>query len=330
MLNIETALKSLSTPDAMVYARQDYASRWLICKSGTTHKAMFYTAAVWSGSSHLDTGNYVPEGQTPPGEIPEARIQRIASNRCQIDYIVNTQYDRSLFEYQEKLEELVQKNSEFNKVCRPRRNWQRGDSGYNATFTLSAQMFVRPYGYNLQKLQHPSYVVHPRVRDAVKPSGTGKPEFYPNPYRPESWDCTNGRMTRIANASPPFLQPGDIVWMSFFVEFIIGTNSWATQFTPRHFIRVATIPAMLIPVSTGDNDKEPEFTIEEGAPIVLCEWSVLSSGIVVFRSKSDDRGGFVIVGVDFPMVDETLSIGGSSSEGGAIVGVLGRFCYALF
>lgn len=177
-----------------------------------------------------------------------------------------------------KLENLVLNDPEFIKAVetKPRRGWQRGDSPREVTFTYTAQVFVRPFGYDMEKLKNPPYDLHPWVRDVVVPKNQSAvaQDFYANPFRPEIWDCRTGVMTRIKNASPPFLQKGDIVWISFHVEFIIGANTWVPQFTPRHIIRVADMPSLLIDALTTveegkGGEPEPDYSIEEGATIVI-------------------------------------------------------------
>ena len=173
--------------------------------------------------------------------------------------------------YSKKFEELVVKETAFNKSCKPRRNWQKGDNGYDDTFTFSAQVFVRPYAYDVNRLKNPPYPLHPWVREVVQPT-SGKQEYYANPYRPEVWDCSTGTMTRIDKANPPSLQKGDIVWMSFHVEFIIGMQTWSTQLTPRHIIRVGRMPGVLLTnMADGNavNEQEPDYTIQEGATIQM-------------------------------------------------------------
>ena len=123
----------------------------------------------------------------------------------------------------------------------------------------------------MAKLQSPPYVLHPWVQEVVQPKA-GKQDYYANPYRPEIWDCTTGTMIRIDKATPSSLQKGDIVWMSFYVEFIIGQQTWATQLTPRHLIRVGTIPSILIDTTDeGDAapEQEPDYAIKEGATFLM-------------------------------------------------------------
>lgn len=132
-------------------------------------------------------------------------------------------------------------------------------------------MFVRSFNQDTSKLNNPPYPLHPWVKDVVQPKA-GKQDYYANPHRPEIWDCTTGTMIRIKNADPPSLRRGDIVWISFHVEFIIGGNSWSTQLTPRHIIRVSTIPAILI---TPEDEvpkapeQEPDYSIKEGSKFLM-------------------------------------------------------------
>ena len=170
----------------------------------------------------------------------------------------------------------MEKEPEFNPTPKPRRSWQKGDGGHDVTFTFSAQIFVRPFGYDMAKLKNPPYELHPWVRDVVEPKDGSTPsqqEYWPNPYRPEIWDCTTGRMLRIQNASPPFMRKGDIVWVSFHVEIIIGKKTWAPQFVPRHFIRVGAVPSELVdsPNDIQAEECEPQYEIQEGQAVVIGE-----------------------------------------------------------
>ena len=41
---------------------------------GQKKMARFYTAGIWRWNSSLETGNYVPPGETPPARLAESRM----------------------------------------------------------------------------------------------------------------------------------------------------------------------------------------------------------------------------------------------------------------
>ena len=145
------------------------------------------------------------------------------------------------------LETAIQSCAGFNKSSKGRRSWQRSDGPYKRTFTLSASIFVRPYNYNLSQLLHPPYKLHPWIAEAVAPDEKGQqPEYYPNPHRPEVFDCVTGTLKKIGDTEISPLKTGDIVWISFSVEFVITKDHWYPSFVPKDIIRVSAVPEVVL------------------------------------------------------------------------------------
>ncbi|KAI0735614.1 hypothetical protein C8Q76DRAFT_610480, partial [Earliella scabrosa] len=223
--------------------------------------AVFHTAAVWRWSSHLETGNFVPRGETAPGRLPESRMhvfsqhstQTTPSNLCQIEYVISTEHDATIFEYQAKIEALMATIPSFNRANKDRRRWQTGEPPYNTRFSFSAQLFMRkPTVATAQPPPVVSYELHPWIRQAVERS-----DWMPNPYRPRLFACTSGQLQDISEATPPYIKRDDIVWIAFRIHIIIGADSWMPAFIPLEIIRVDTVPAAL--ASSSDFGYAPEI-----------------------------------------------------------------------
>ncbi|KAI0716618.1 hypothetical protein C8Q76DRAFT_616577, partial [Earliella scabrosa] len=232
--------------------------------------AVFHTAAVWQWNAHLETGNFVPLGQTAPRGLREARIQTMPSNLCQVDYTINTEYDGSIFEAQKKLEGLVSSRPGFNKGNKPRREWQQGGEGYGQSFVFSSQLFVKSWKRTRNGSGELPYDLHPWIAEAIADT-----DWRPNPDRPSIFDCVDGRLVSINEAQPPYLKRYDLVWISFFVQFIVGQNAWSPTFTPLEIIRVGTVPEELIDVQDTESayveEVEPKRRLKAGDTFVFGE-----------------------------------------------------------
>ncbi|KAI0735635.1 hypothetical protein C8Q76DRAFT_599846, partial [Earliella scabrosa] len=209
--------------------------------------AVFHTAAVWRWSSHLQTGNYVPKGETAPGRMAESKIQSVPNNLCQIEYVINTEHDTSIFFHQKRLEELFASNTSFNKANKPRRNWQLGVAPYDRRFTFTCQVFQRvsrTAKSDLEKIseyREDTCDLHPWIAKAVE-----SPEWAPNRDCPDMYDFMSRAMQPLAEAEPRYFRKDDLVWISFRVRAIIGPDSWRPAFIPVEMVRVAVIPPALM------------------------------------------------------------------------------------
>ncbi|KAH9854467.1 hypothetical protein C2E23DRAFT_726756, partial [Lenzites betulinus] len=204
--------------------------------------AIFHTAAVWVWNSNLETGNFVPAGETAQSKIPEARLQNQPNPLCQVSYAVDTATDKSLYEAQKAFETHINAQPNFNRGRKSRRKWQEGEGSFDSTYIFVAPLFVRRGTPAAKREPFISYELHPWIREV---SASGK-QFCANPDRPQVFEVVDGTLQDIAKGSRPELKYGDLVWMSFMVEFIVGANAWNPNFVPVEIIRVGSVATELV------------------------------------------------------------------------------------
>ncbi|KAH9854422.1 hypothetical protein C2E23DRAFT_713065, partial [Lenzites betulinus] len=201
--------------------------------------AMFHTAAVWRWNSHLETGNFVPTGAVVETRVAESRVY--INNLCQFSYAINTHVDQSIWDAQKAFEQFVAKADGFNRTGKKRRPWQDSATP-TSSFVMSSQIFTRRPGGSARKDVQVPYTVHPWIQEAVKKD----PNYMPNPARPKMFELSEGALVAIKDCDPPYIAKGDVVWISFAVEFIVGASSWSTTFIPYEIVRVGTAAADLL------------------------------------------------------------------------------------
>ncbi|KAI9061994.1 hypothetical protein FKP32DRAFT_1574797 [Trametes sanguinea] len=199
--------------------------------------ALFYASFVWSFHSDLDTGNYVPKGETAPSKVAESRVRSVPDNACQFSYGVDTSQDKSIWFAQQAFEDHVQANATFNKAKKPRRAWQDGNGDYMSTFVMSSQVFVRRTRLTSHREKDIDYELHPWIAEVTK----GKGAYFANPDKPKLFELRGDELQPIDECTPPYLRKGDLVWISFSVEFIPGSDAWSTTFVPYEIVRVGAI-----------------------------------------------------------------------------------------
>ncbi|KAI0359247.1 hypothetical protein OH77DRAFT_1374941, partial [Trametes cingulata] len=202
--------------------------------------AVFHTVGIWRWNSDMETGNYVPHGESAPAKLAESRIQSEPGSLCQFSYAIGTNHDKTLWEAQTVFEKLATSTKGFNRSKKTRRSWQNG-SNTNSPYVLSSQMFLKRTQFTSRKEASVSYPLHPWIANAAKNTS-----YFPNPDRPAVFEPLGSRLCDIKDCNPPYLRTGDLVWISFFVEFIIGMNNWSTTFTLYEFVRVGTVSPDLV------------------------------------------------------------------------------------
>ncbi|KAH9846473.1 hypothetical protein C2E23DRAFT_744026, partial [Lenzites betulinus] len=231
--------------------------------------AIFYTAAVWRWNSSLETGNFVPEGETAPAKLAESRIQTAPSSLCQFSYALDTHRDKTLWEAQQAFETYIKDIPGFNKSKKTRRAWQDGADGSRSAYVMSAQMFFKRTRSTAKREASVKYVLHPWIEAASKTTS-----YFPNPDRPSLFEAAKGRLMNISECDPAYIRTGDLVWISFFAEFIIGLNNWSTTFTPYEVVRVATVSPDLVGegLSVSDEDEDPRPCLAAGLAFNIREF----------------------------------------------------------
>lgn len=117
-----------------------------------------------------------------------------------------------------------------------------------------------------------SYNLHPWIAAATGP----KSGFFANPDKPKIFELCNDELRAIEECSPPYIKKGDLVWMSFSVVFIIGTDAWSTTCVPFEIVRVGTVSPDLLGISGSSG----------GGTEVEVPRAQLKAGLKVMRSKS--------------------------------------------
>ncbi|KAH9895265.1 hypothetical protein C8Q73DRAFT_645035 [Cubamyces lactineus] len=211
-----------------------------MCRVGekATKPAIFHTAAVWRWNSDMETGNYVPVGE--PSYSNNCYSQNEPGTLCQFSYAVDTQHDKSVWAAQQVLERYVKTVKGFNPHKKTRRPWQDG-ADRSGVYVFSSQMFFKRTKYTSRKEASIRYTLHPWIADAV-----AKTPYFANPDRPSLFELHAGKLVDLHDCDTPHLKTGDLVWIGFYVEFIIGLNHWSTTFTPYEIVRVATVAPSLV------------------------------------------------------------------------------------
>ncbi|KAI1786565.1 hypothetical protein LXA43DRAFT_897731 [Ganoderma leucocontextum] len=260
-LKLGDVVESLRKPchgGHLVDARQEYAARWVLCPPRGRKPATMWTAAVWRWNSDLDTGNFVPPGETTPARLPESRIQTMPNNMCRFTYVLDTTHDKSLWDAQKVFEEYVMNANKFNPGKKGRREFQNG-LGYTQTFHLSSQIFVKRSAHTRTKEASRTYPLHNWIKNGTK---KGMP-FFANNEKPVLFEPDKeGGLRPLSEGFPPTLKVGDLVWMSFSVEFFIGNMFWSTNFIPYEIVRVGSVALELLP----NINKEFDEDVEEEEP----------------------------------------------------------------
>ncbi|RXW24614.1 hypothetical protein EST38_g1248 [Candolleomyces aberdarensis] len=216
--------------------------QWCLYNKTTNNVAVITYACVYSWGSSTECGNFVPIDEVPPSELPSSRVQSVPSAFCELSFAFETGEDRSLYSHLETLETLIEQNTTFNKLNRPKRNWQSGDNPTsNRRYVATAKLFMRKTPFNLTATI--PYKIHPWLQ-AVGDDPASR--WMPNKDRPNLFHYRT-------DTSPRFLpieygkwglQRGDIVWISFIVTFTMKTQTWSTSIVPLDIIRVGRLEAL--------------------------------------------------------------------------------------
>ncbi|KAI0661157.1 hypothetical protein C8Q70DRAFT_911754 [Cubamyces menziesii] len=207
-------------------------------------EAVFHTACIFKWGSDPEVGNYVPNGATAFCRVPEGRIQTQPNYLCQFSYVMDTSRDRQIWDAQKAFEDYIQRIPGFNKAQKNRRTWQDGSvaDGPASSYVFTSQVFMKRAPTTQHREADISYQLHDWIKAATGP----KSSYFANPDRPEVFDLCEGELRSIKAATPPYLRGGDLVWISFSVEFVIGLDLWHTSLVPLEIIRVALLSSDLV------------------------------------------------------------------------------------
>ncbi|KAI0358765.1 hypothetical protein OH77DRAFT_1396697, partial [Trametes cingulata] len=232
--------------------------------------AIFHTAAVWRWNSDLKTGNFVPDGCTSDA-VSESRIQRTPNNLYQFSYAVDTLlliHSPYYMLLHQAFEKHMETHPAFNMTGKDHYAWQNGESS-TATYVLSVQVFMKRTKFTAQMEEKIPYLVHDWI---VK--STEKMAWFANPDKPRIFEPQGSKLRDITEADLPYVKTGNLVWMSFYAEFIIGLNYWSTTFTPVDIIRVGTVAPHLVGNGyKAAEDIVPRQALNVGDVVCLRKWS---------------------------------------------------------
>ncbi|KAL6304376.1 hypothetical protein BKA93DRAFT_716610, partial [Sparassis latifolia] len=157
---------------------------------------------------------------------------------CRFKYTVDMSRDNSLYDLQKEIENYLQTEPHFNPNKKNHRDWQTSnDPTYNKRYIMTSPTFIRHTPYNVREEKRVSYSLHLWIKAGLDKT----PGYFANPDRPVALEYRDGRLIDIKKCKPPYLQWGDLIWISFTVLFAIGPSLWAPEFTPIEFIWVGVI-----------------------------------------------------------------------------------------
>ncbi|KAI0352255.1 hypothetical protein OH77DRAFT_811174 [Trametes cingulata] len=270
-VNLDAAVNSLDGGSALVEARPSYVSRYVMCAANArgVQEVMFHTAAVYRWNSHMETGNFVLPGEQTESRVAESRIQTEISNLCQISIALDTEHDKTIWNAQKSFEAHIASTKGFNRTGKKRRTWQDGTS-YSSSYIMSSAIFVRRSNAKSQDIAKFPYELHPSIKKALD----ANPAYIANPNRPRMFELHAGQLRDIKESHPPYIAKGDLVWISFAVEFVIGGAAWNTTFIPYEIVRVGTLSADLMAggqQTEGTSNTAPQQGLQAGLRVSIAD-----------------------------------------------------------
>ena len=132
------------------------------------------------------------------------------------------------------LDEYVHALDGFDKGEGQRKEYQGGDD-LPWRYWMRCPMFLR-VNEGDPKPPPPSYL-HQWVINADRRSR----QYRANPARPGVFALDGETLHEIRKCSPPLLQRGDVVLVTFTIAFVSSKSSWYTQVVPLDLVRVASV-----------------------------------------------------------------------------------------
>ncbi|TFK79456.1 hypothetical protein K466DRAFT_505520, partial [Polyporus arcularius HHB13444] len=172
--------------------------------------------------------------------------QSFPSSMCQFSYVVDAHKDKELFKTQTAFDQFIQREPKFNPENLPRRKWQDGSGDQQQPyFVLTAPVFTKRTQYMWNRAQSQPYEVHQWLKGVSTQSA-----FFANPDCPKLLELRGTKFVPLSECIPPYLQSGDLFWISLRVEWVVG-KSWKMVFTPIEFVRVALVSPVLVGGAVG-------------------------------------------------------------------------------
>ncbi|KAF6742110.1 hypothetical protein DFP72DRAFT_1109714 [Ephemerocybe angulata] len=223
-------------------AKTGYRGNWFLWDKETDDAVLLTHAFVVAYSTPLDTGNFVPEGCTAPEGMFDSQLRREPGPRAQINITYDYSVDTNLAEYVEFFETWVKGIPDFNKVKRERSKWMTPSYiADSSRHTVSIPIFQRKTAFNCKdgKYEVP-YDVNPWIAEASFPHNQ---QWIPNPAIVRVLELGNDEtlIDVLKSSDDPSLSSGDLVKMTFKVNFAVGPSSWTSNYMPIQIIRVGRV-----------------------------------------------------------------------------------------
>ena len=140
------------------------------------------------------------------------------------------------YSFSQAVERFALSDAQFNTAQKPRRAWQgERDESANRRYLLNIRMFFQKGKGGAPPLP---YEPHPLVQKALEDN----PTWYANPERPKPFSMEGKKLVDLKDATEPTFRRGDVVWMTFSVQLILGAKAWWTELVPKCFVRVGRVP----------------------------------------------------------------------------------------
>ncbi|KAF7798113.1 hypothetical protein EIP86_009328 [Pleurotus ostreatoroseus] len=236
ILTYENEISMLGLEGAKTHLLPLNQSRFALFERNERQLALFHHVGVWAWGNSFETGNYLPHGASTMDALPESRRETNVNFRCQFTFAFDTSKDGSLWELQTAVERFALSDAQFNTAQKPRRAWQgERDESANRRYLLNIPMFFQKGKGGAPPLP---YEPHPLVQKALEDN----PTWYANPERPKPFSMEGKKLVDLKDATEPTFRRGDVVWMTFSVQLILGAKAWWTELVPKCFVRVGRVP----------------------------------------------------------------------------------------
>ncbi|KAF6751204.1 hypothetical protein DFP72DRAFT_816970 [Ephemerocybe angulata] len=218
-----------------------------VFNKATDKVAIFVHAMVWAFGTPFETGNFVPDGETPQN-IPNLSKSDV-SFMCEVSYGFDTSADKSIYTGLKTFEKLVTNDPRFNRHRLSRSTWQDGRETSSDVYIAVAKLFTKK---GLEKPRKPVYDVHPWIERGLAQEGC---EYVVNTLRPRLLACignaTDKRFKIFTSQDQESFKQGDIVWFSFTVSFNVRKRAWTSEITPLELVRMGALTPMAIAEGEG-------------------------------------------------------------------------------
>ncbi|KAF6758166.1 hypothetical protein DFP72DRAFT_845133 [Ephemerocybe angulata] len=255
--HVMEALRARPSSYTISQAKTGYRGNWFLWDKETDEAVLLTHAFTVAYSTPLDTGNFVPEGCTAPEGMYDSQMRREPGPRAQVNITFDYGMDPNLSEYVDFLETWVQGIPEFNKAKRARSNWMTpAYIAESSRHTVSIPVFQRKNAFNCKdgKYEVP-YEVHPWIAEASVPNNQ---HWIPNPsiVRVLERGVDDTLVDVLLESETPALKSGDLVKMTFKVNFAVGPSSWTSNYMPVQIIRVGRVDRDLSTPAVHSEDPE--------------------------------------------------------------------------